>query len=122
MLNLDPGMAARRIPLEKPPSKADEAKLLREQQRVKERLGAHLKRLRTEANLSLRQMAMKINVSPTYLSETESLLDGGNGYEAFLAGRRSPSEASPCASASSGSTGQRPSSRPDLRTPRRRAQ
>jgi predicted transcriptional regulator len=63
--------AARRIPLERPPSQADEKKMLRLQDAMKVRIGEHVKKLRIEANLSLRQMAMRANVSPTYLSEVE---------------------------------------------------
>ena len=50
------------------------------------------------------------------------LLDVPNGYQAFLAGLASPLDALPWAVSSSCSTEQRPSSRPDLHTPRQRAQ
>jgi hypothetical protein len=50
------------------------------------------------------------------------LLDVPNGYRAFLAGLASPLDALPWTVSSSGSTEQRPSSRPDLHTPRQRAQ
>src|ERR1700684_2359955 len=50
------------------------------------------------------------------------LLDVRNGYRAFLAGLSSPLDALPRAASSSGSTEQRPSSRPDLQTRRQRAQ
>jgi plasmid maintenance system antidote protein VapI len=64
-------MAARRIPLERPPSKADEAKVLREQTIARERIGALLLKLRTEAGLSLRQAGLRADVSANYLSEAE---------------------------------------------------
>jgi ribosome-binding protein aMBF1 (putative translation factor) len=64
-------MAARRIPLERPPSKTDDAKVLRQQAEARERIGAHIKRLRGEAGLSLRQLSMRADVSPTYLSQAE---------------------------------------------------
>jgi plasmid maintenance system antidote protein VapI len=63
--------AARRVPLEKPPSKADDAKVLHQQAMMRERIGAHIKRLRTEAQLSLRALAMRADISPSYLSELE---------------------------------------------------
>jgi transcriptional regulator with XRE-family HTH domain len=64
-------MAARPIPLERPPSKTDEAKVLREQSVARERIGALLLKLRTEAGLSLRQVGLRADVSANYLSEAE---------------------------------------------------
>jgi DNA-binding XRE family transcriptional regulator len=64
-------MAARRIPLEKPPTVADAARLERKQAAMRKRIGAHLKRLRTEAGLSLRQLSMRADVSTSYLSDLE---------------------------------------------------
>src|ERR1700722_824919 len=68
---VEANMAARRIPLERPPSKADEAKVLREQQAARKRIGAHLQRLRNDSGLSLRQMGLRADVSANYLSEAE---------------------------------------------------
>jgi ribosome-binding protein aMBF1 (putative translation factor) len=64
-------MAARRVPLERPPSQVEEKRLLREQEAVRLRLGVRLNKLRTDAHLSLRALAMKANASPSYLSEVE---------------------------------------------------
>jgi plasmid maintenance system antidote protein VapI len=63
--------AARRIPLEKPPTKAEAARVDRMQKAMLLRIGTRLKRMRTEAGLSLRAFAMKADCSPTYLSEIE---------------------------------------------------
>jgi DNA-binding XRE family transcriptional regulator len=71
MMDLNTGMAARRIPLQKPPTAADVAQLERKQAAMRKRIGAHLKRLRTEAGLSLRQLSMRADVSPSYLSDLE---------------------------------------------------
>jgi len=62
---------ARRIPLEQPPSEAEERKVERFQAAVRRRIGARVNGLRTEAGLSLRAMATRVNVAPTYLSEIE---------------------------------------------------
>ena len=70
-------MAARRIPLEKPPSKSDKAKVEHQQAVIRKRIGANLRKARNEANLSLRQMQIKSNVSANYLSELERGLRGG---------------------------------------------
>jgi DNA-binding XRE family transcriptional regulator len=64
-------MAARRIPLEKPPTKAEAARVDRMQKAMLLRIGTRLKRMRTESGLSLRAFAMKADCSPTYLSEIE---------------------------------------------------
>jgi DNA-binding transcriptional regulator YiaG len=63
--------AARRIPLEKPPSKADEAKLLRIQAETRAHIASQIRRLRIEAGLSIRALAMRANISSGYLSELE---------------------------------------------------
>ena len=63
--------AARRIPLETPPSKTDDAKVKQQQQDMRKRVGAHLKKLRTEASLSLRQLGMRADISANYLSDVE---------------------------------------------------
>jgi hypothetical protein len=64
-------MAARRIPLEKPPSDSDVAKILRQQEVIRARVAGHIKRLRADANLSIRALAMRADISPGYLSEVE---------------------------------------------------
>jgi ribosome-binding protein aMBF1 (putative translation factor) len=71
-MDLNPvAAAARRVPLEKPPSKADAAKVLRQQAIMRSRIGAHIKRLRLEAGLSIRALAMRADISSGYLSEIE---------------------------------------------------
>jgi plasmid maintenance system antidote protein VapI len=67
----DMAAAARRVPLEKPPTKADEAKLLRAQAVMRGRIARHIKRLRLEAGLSLRALALRADVSSGYLSQVE---------------------------------------------------
>jgi ribosome-binding protein aMBF1 (putative translation factor) len=64
-------MCARRIPLEKSPSELEEKKVERLQAAVRQQIGARIKSIRLEADLSLRALAMKSNMSPTYLSEVE---------------------------------------------------
>jgi DNA-binding XRE family transcriptional regulator len=71
MMDPTPGMAARRIPLEKPPTKVAAERVARQQAEMRERIGANLKRVRAEAGLSLRQMQMRSDVSANYLSELE---------------------------------------------------
>jgi ribosome-binding protein aMBF1 (putative translation factor) len=63
--------AARRIPLEKPPTKAEATKVDRLQKAMLLRIGTRLKRMRTASGLSLRAFAMRADCSPTYLSEIE---------------------------------------------------
>jgi ribosome-binding protein aMBF1 (putative translation factor) len=48
--------AARRIPLERPPTASDEAKVERQQQLLKKRIGDQVKLLREQAGLSQRQL------------------------------------------------------------------
>jgi ribosome-binding protein aMBF1 (putative translation factor) len=79
MLDMDPGMAAaaaRRIPLERPPSATDEAKVLRQQKQLRARVGQNLNRIRTEAGLSLRALSMRADISTNHLSRTEKGLHG----------------------------------------------
>jgi ribosome-binding protein aMBF1 (putative translation factor) len=68
--------AARRVPLEQPPSKSDAAKVLRQQKELRERVGINLKAARTAAGLSLRAMQMRSDISANYLSELERGLRG----------------------------------------------
>jgi ribosome-binding protein aMBF1 (putative translation factor) len=71
---VDTGMAAaaaRRVPLERPPTGADEAKVERQQNLLKKRIGDHVKKLREQAGLSQRQLGMRADISPNYLSNVE---------------------------------------------------
>jgi hypothetical protein len=55
MMDLIPGMAAaaaRRVPLTKPPSTAAVARMKRKQAIERERIGANIKKARTEAGLT----------------------------------------------------------------------
>ncbi len=63
--------AARRIPLETPPTLAEEKHLERQQGLIRTRIGERLHALRTEAGLSQRALAMKSNITSGYLSELE---------------------------------------------------
>jgi ribosome-binding protein aMBF1 (putative translation factor) len=79
MMDLSPGMAAaaRRVPLEKPPTVAVEAKVKRQQLIERQRIGANIKKARTEAGLSLRQMQQRSGVHANYMSELERGLRAG---------------------------------------------
>ena len=70
---VEPGMAAaaRRVPLEKPPSDAVMARMKRQQAIERQRIGSKIKMARTEAGLSLRQMQVRSDVSANHLSELE---------------------------------------------------
>jgi plasmid maintenance system antidote protein VapI len=68
--------AARRIPLERPPNASDEAKVLRQQKLLRARVGENLKRIRTEAGLSLRALGMRADISTNHLSRCEKGLHG----------------------------------------------
>lgn len=63
--------AARRVPLERPPNAADEAKVQRQQHLLKKRMGDRVKLLREQSGLSQRQFGMRANISPNYLSNVE---------------------------------------------------
>jgi hypothetical protein len=52
--------------LEKPPTKAEAAKVDRLQKAMLRRIGTRLKHMRTESGLSLRAFSMKADCSPTY--------------------------------------------------------
>jgi hypothetical protein len=69
-------LAARRIPLPPPPTETEEQWVERVQAVIRQRVGQRLKRLRTEAGLSLRGMEARVNVSASYLSEIERALNG----------------------------------------------
>lgn len=64
--------SARRVPLEEPPTTAEEARVERLQKALRTRLGANLKRLRLEAGLSQRALSMRANVSHNYISRAEN--------------------------------------------------
>lgn len=64
-------MPARRIPLEKPPSAAVEARVKRQQTALNRLIGANIKKARTEAALSLRQLQTRCDISANYLSGLE---------------------------------------------------
>lgn len=69
--------AARRVPLEKPPSDATEARMKRQQAIERKRIGANIKKARSEAKLSLRQLQHRSGVHANYLSELERGLRAG---------------------------------------------
>jgi len=64
-------LAARRIPLEKPPTKAELDKVERLKSQMKVRIGRNVKSARATAGLTLRQAEVRCNVSANYLSELE---------------------------------------------------
>jgi ribosome-binding protein aMBF1 (putative translation factor) len=64
-------MAARRIPLEKPPTLSDEAKVTRQRDVWRARIGANIKKARVAAGLSQRQLSMRADVSANYLGQAE---------------------------------------------------
>ena len=65
-------MAARRIPLERPPTAADDAKVKHQQDVWRKRIGANIKEARNRSGLSQRQLSMRADISPNYLSQAES--------------------------------------------------
>jgi hypothetical protein len=67
----DMAAAARRVPLETPPSDAVEAEMKRQQLIERKRIGTNIKKARAEAGLSLRQMQQRSGVHANYLSELE---------------------------------------------------
>lgn len=69
-------MAARRVPLAKPPTAADEARVERQQAVWRTRIGAKIRAARQEAGLSQQQLCMRANMSQNYLSECERGLRG----------------------------------------------
>lgn len=64
-------MAARRVPLERPPTRADEAKVLHQRDEWRQRIGANIKKARTAAGLSQRQLSIKADVSANYIGQAE---------------------------------------------------
>src|SRR5271166_1861167 len=64
-------MPARRIPLERPPTKADEVRVKHQQAVWRTRIGANLGEAGTETGLSQRQLATRANVSANYLGQAE---------------------------------------------------
>lgn len=64
-------MAARRVPLQKPPTMADETKVLQREKKLRAIVGANLRKARQAAGLTQVQLATKANVSSTYLGQAE---------------------------------------------------
>jgi|tagenome__1003787_1003787.scaffolds.fasta_scaffold20516579_3 ribosome-binding protein aMBF1 (putative translation factor) len=64
-------MCARRVPLEKPPTKAELAKLDQQQKAWRAVVGANLRKARTDAGLSQHQLAIRADVSGNYLGQVE---------------------------------------------------
>ena len=62
---------ARRIPIEKPPSKAAEADLKRQRDAFRARVGQNLRDARLQAGLSQVQLGLRADVSSTYVGQTE---------------------------------------------------
>lgn len=63
--------AARRIPLERPPTAAEETKLKRERDALRARVGANLKKARLDAGLSQSQLGIRTNLSANYIGQAE---------------------------------------------------
>lgn len=63
--------AARRVPLEKPPTASDEARIERQQASMRRRAGANIRRLRLELDLSQDQLARRADVSANYIGQLE---------------------------------------------------
>jgi ribosome-binding protein aMBF1 (putative translation factor) len=63
--------AARRVPLERTPTAADETKVKRQQHLLRVRLGINLRKFRLEAGLSQRALAMRADLSTNHISRCE---------------------------------------------------
>jgi DNA-binding XRE family transcriptional regulator len=69
---VDTGMAAaRRVPLERPPTAADEAKVVRQQHLLRVLLGRNIKKFREEVGLSQRALAMRADLSTNHIGRCE---------------------------------------------------
>jgi DNA-binding XRE family transcriptional regulator len=71
---VDTGMAAaaaRRVPVERPPTAADEAKVARQQYLLRVLLGQNIKKFREEAGLSQRALAMRADLSTNHIGRCE---------------------------------------------------
>src|SRR5271166_2939995 len=64
-------MPARRIPLERPPTKADEVKVKHRQAVWRARIGANLREAGTETGLSQRRLSTRADVGANYLGQAE---------------------------------------------------
>jgi len=64
-------MAARRVILPPPPTKAEAAKVAQRQAAMRGRIGVNLKAARTRSGLSLRALEARSNISANYLSGLE---------------------------------------------------
>jgi predicted transcriptional regulator len=62
---------ARRVPLGNPPSEQEEAQLKDLMSTTKIYIGESLHRLRQEQNVSLRQLSMRADLNPYFISEVE---------------------------------------------------
>jgi ribosome-binding protein aMBF1 (putative translation factor) len=67
----DMAAAARRIPLEKPPSATDEARATRLRDALRARVGKNLRQARIAAGLSQIQLGVRANVSGNYVGQAE---------------------------------------------------
>jgi DNA-binding XRE family transcriptional regulator len=74
--------AARRVPAE-PPSPA--AKVERLKRRIRENVARNLVRIRTEQQLTQRQLAERADVSQTYISQIEKTADRNFGLDLLAA-------------------------------------
>jgi ribosome-binding protein aMBF1 (putative translation factor) len=63
---------ARRIPLEPSPSKEDIANVERRIKDIRILTGMNLRRFREQKGLSVRQLATRADISPSYLTQVES--------------------------------------------------
>jgi DNA-binding Xre family transcriptional regulator len=74
--------AARRIPAE-PPSPADKVDRLK--RRIRENVARNLVRIRTEQQLTQRQLSERASVSQTYISQIEKKADRNFGLDLLAA-------------------------------------
>jgi DNA-binding XRE family transcriptional regulator len=63
--------AARRVPLEIPPTTADEARLGRQEALLRQRVAKNLRAARNEAGLTQVQLGTRANLSPKYIGQAE---------------------------------------------------
>lgn len=78
----DMAAAARRIPAE-PPSPADKVDRLK--RRIRENVARNLVRIRTEQQLTQRQLSERASVSQTYISQIEKKADRNFGLDLLAA-------------------------------------
>ena len=63
--------AARRVPLERPPTATDETKVQRQQYLLRVLLGQNIKKFREEVGLSQRALAMRADLSTNHIGRCE---------------------------------------------------